>query len=56
MHILAEQSVSNEPFLTVDDIDVHYGAVQALFGVSLQVHRGEVVSVLGGNASGKSTR
>jgi len=55
MHILAEQSVSNEPFLTVDDIDVHYGAVQALFGVSLQVHRGEVVSVLGGNASGKST-
>jgi branched-chain amino acid transport system ATP-binding protein len=55
MHILAEQSVSNAPFLTVDDIDVHYGAVQALFGVSLQVHRGEVVSVLGGNASGKST-
>ncbi|MCH3812486.1 ATP-binding cassette domain-containing protein, partial [Campylobacter jejuni] len=28
---------------------------QALYGVSLAVHAGEVVSVLGGNASGKST-
>src|SRR5690606_8664793 len=45
----------NQPFLLVDDIDVHYGAVQALFGVSLHVQAGEVVSVLGGNASGKST-
>jgi len=43
------------PFLLIDDIDVHYGAVQALFGVSLELHAGEVVSVLGGNASGKST-
>src|SRR5690606_3037073 len=45
----------NQPFLLVDDIDVHYGPVQALFGVSLHVQTGEVVSVLGGNASGKST-
>ncbi|MDX3894354.1 ABC transporter ATP-binding protein [Pusillimonas sp.] len=45
----------NQPFLLVDDIDVHYGPVQALFGVSLHVQAGEVVSVLGGNASGKST-
>jgi len=51
MHILDKP----QPFLAVDDIDVHYGAVQALFGVSLQVQAGEVVSVLGGNASGKST-
>src|SRR5690606_19619921 len=56
MHILVEQNSSSiSPFLVVDDVDVHYGAVQALFGVSLQVGRGEVVSVLGGNASGKST-
>jgi len=52
MHTLANEHSS---FLVVDDIDVHYGVVQALFGVSLHVGRGEVVSVLGGNASGKST-
>lgn len=53
MHILVEQI--STPFLTIEGIDVHYGAVQALFGVSLHVQKGEVVSVLGGNASGKST-
>jgi branched-chain amino acid transport system ATP-binding protein len=46
---------TSTPLLTIDAIDVHYGAVQALYGVSLDVHAGEVVSVLGGNASGKST-
>ncbi|MET4579730.1 ABC transporter ATP-binding protein [Ottowia thiooxydans] len=53
MPTLADTSPS--PLLTIDGIDVHYGAVQALYGVSLVVHAGEVVSVLGGNASGKST-
>ena len=52
MRILVEHAQS---FLVVDDIDVHYGAVQALFNVSLHVQAGEVVGVLGGNASGKST-
>src|SRR3546814_355494 len=51
MPILADPSTVVE----IDGIDVHYGAVQALFGVDLIVRRGEVVSVLGGNASGKST-
>ncbi|WP_255468802.1 ABC transporter ATP-binding protein [Reyranella sp. CPCC 100927] len=49
------ESSAATPLLVIDAIDVHYGAVQALFGVSLDVHAGEVVSVLGGNASGKST-
>ncbi len=53
MRILAENTQS--PFLVLDGVDVHYGAVQALFDVSLHVQAGEVVSVLGGNASGKST-
>jgi branched-chain amino acid transport system ATP-binding protein len=44
-----------DPRIVVDAIDVHYGAVQALFGVSLTVGAREVVAVLGGNASGKST-
>jgi branched-chain amino acid transport system ATP-binding protein len=46
---------SQTPFLQLENIDVHYGAVQALFDVNLTVQKGEVVSVLGGNASGKST-
>ena len=52
---MAEHASSRAPLLAIDGIDVHYGAVQALYGVSLAVYAGEVVSVLGGNASGKST-
>jgi|SRR5690606_19218514 branched-chain amino acid transport system ATP-binding protein len=43
------------PMVELDRVDVFYGPVQALFGVSLQVMPGETVVVLGGNASGKST-
>jgi ABC-type branched-subunit amino acid transport system ATPase component len=41
--------------IALHDVDVFYGPVQALFGVSLHVAHGEAVAVLGGNASGKST-
>lgn len=41
--------------LAIEAIDVHYGAVQALYDISVEVPQGKVVSVLGGNASGKST-
>src|SRR3954463_12325769 len=41
--------------LVVDQVDVFYGAVQALQGISLEVRQGELVCLLGGNASGKST-
>ena len=37
------------------NVNVFYGPVQALFDVSIEVRQGEVVAVLGGNASGKST-
>jgi len=46
---------TTEPLLSLTGIDTFYGQVQALFGLSLTVPRGQIVSLLGGNASGKST-
>ncbi|MEM8552549.1 MAG: ABC transporter ATP-binding protein [Pseudomonadota bacterium] len=43
------------PLLSIEGVDVFYGPIQALFGVSVRVDEGETVVVLGGNASGKST-
>ena len=44
-----------EPLLRLSGIDTFYGPVQVHFGLSLEVRRGQIVSLLGGNASGKST-
>jgi len=41
--------------LEISSIDVHYGPVQALFGASLRVEDGEMVSLLGANGAGKTT-
>ncbi|MCU0561842.1 MAG: ABC transporter ATP-binding protein [Desulfobacterales bacterium] len=41
--------------LEIDQIDVFYGDVQVVFGLSLHVEEGEVVSIIGGNGAGKST-
>lgn len=44
-----------EPFLTVEAADVYYGASQILFGVDLEVERGQTMALLGRNGAGKST-
>jgi branched-chain amino acid transport system ATP-binding protein len=41
--------------LEVKNIDVCYGDVQVIFGLSLRIEKGEVVSIIGGNGAGKST-
>jgi branched-chain amino acid transport system ATP-binding protein len=41
--------------LKVRDLVVHYGAIQALHDAFIDVHEGEIVALIGGNGSGKST-
>jgi branched-chain amino acid transport system ATP-binding protein len=43
------------PLLAVRELDAGYGDFQALFGVSIDVERGEAVAVIGANGAGKST-
>jgi len=46
---------TSEPVLQVEGLNAFYGRAQALFDVGLNVHRGEVVALLGRNGAGKST-
>ena len=41
--------------LTVDNINVYYGAIHAIKGISFDVNRGEIVTLIGANGAGKST-
>ncbi|GIK71245.1 MAG: ABC transporter ATP-binding protein [Chloroflexota bacterium] len=50
-----QNAASTNPLLELKDIDTAYGPIQVHFGVNLHVNAGEIVCLLGGNASGKST-
>ncbi len=41
--------------LTLEDVHVHYGKVEALKGLSLEVDEGEIVALIGANGAGKTT-
>ena len=41
--------------LNVDNIDVYYGAIHAIKGISIEVPKGEIVTLVGSNGAGKST-
>jgi branched-chain amino acid transport system ATP-binding protein len=47
--------MSKPPLLSVKNVKTHYGPVEALRGVSLDVHEGEIVALIGANGAGKST-
>lgn len=44
-----------EPMLSIKNINVFYGAIHALKGISLEVNEGEIVTLIGANGAGKST-
>ncbi len=44
-----------EPMLNISDINVYYGAIHAIKGISLVVNQGEIVTLIGANGAGKST-
>jgi branched-chain amino acid transport system ATP-binding protein len=48
---------SKEPkvVLQIDNLESYYGPIQAIRGVSLKVHEGQIVTVLGANGAGKTT-
>ena len=45
----------SETLLKVENLHVYYGMIQALKGISFEVSRGEIVSLIGANGAGKTT-
>ena len=41
--------------LEVKNLEVHYGVIQAIKGISFEVNEGEVIALIGANGAGKTT-
>jgi len=53
--VSTEATNGSAPLLVVDDIHTYYGSIEALKGITLEVHEGEIVTLIGSNGAGKST-
>ncbi len=52
---VAERNGGRKPVLEMRDVSTHYGLVAVLRNVNVEIYSGEMVCLLGGNASGKTT-
>jgi branched-chain amino acid transport system ATP-binding protein len=50
-----DQMSKGAPLLALKDVNTYYGQIHILQGISMEIRAGELVCLLGGNASGKST-
>jgi branched-chain amino acid transport system ATP-binding protein len=48
-------ATTNTALLVLDDVHTYYGRIEAVKGISLEVHEGEIVTLIGANGAGKST-
>ena len=51
----AAAAAKSQPILQLRDVSTHYGPIQVLRALNVQIYPGEIVCLLGGNASGKTT-
>lgn len=47
--------MNETPILELEGVDTYYGSIQVLYDINIRISDGELVCLLGGNASGKST-
>ena len=55
MSTLAPELAAEPPLLAVSDVSAFYGELQALDAIDLDLHRGEILAIIGANGAGKST-